>query len=144
KRAPGATPRLVALLGDPTSVPYLKASALDLLVLQPPDATIVSFLEPYAHDADPNLRAIAVRALDHHDAAGRARWRELGLSDAHPFVRMETFSMIKEVETLAPAAIDGNLADVMAYMSPPTDGLVHLVTVRHRRHELREALGLLD
>ena len=29
-------------------------------------------------------------------------------------------------------------------MSPPTDGIVHLVTVRHRRGELREALALLD
>ena len=30
----------------------------------------------------------------------------------------------------------------MAYMSPPTDGVVHLITVRHRRGELREALDL--
>jgi hypothetical protein len=57
---------------------------------------------------------------------------------------METFSMIKDVQTLTPQAIDRQLADVLQYMSPPTDGVVHVLTVRHRRGELREALSLVD
>lgn len=144
KMEAGATDRLIALAKDPTSVPYLKLSALDLLFLQPPEARVVAEIESFAHDSDPGLRASAIRALDHHDVAGRAKWRELGLSDAHPFVRMETFAMIKESDALSPAAIERNLSDVLAYMNPPTDGLVHLVTLRHKRHELREALDLLD
>jgi hypothetical protein len=142
--APGATDKLVALLTARKTGSYLKASALDLLVIQPPDARIVPSLVPFATDEDPNLRAIAIRALDVHDAQGRAHWRSLGLSDAHPYVRMETFSLVKNVETLASADIDKNRDDVLAYMSPPTDGLIHLITVRHRRHEFREALALLD
>ena len=144
KIAPGATGRLLRLLEDKNSGSYLKASALDYLDIQPPDAAAITAITPYATGEDPNLRASAIRALDHHDPDGRKHWRELGLADAHPYVRMEIFSMIKEVETLAPAAIERNLADVLAYMSPPNDGLVHLITVRHRRGELREALALID
>ena len=68
----------------------------------------------------------------------------MGLADAHPYVRMETFSMITDVQTLTPQAIEHQVADVMEYMSPPTDGIVHVITVRHRRGELREALGLVE
>jgi hypothetical protein len=56
---------------------------------------------------------------------------------------METFSMIKDVQTLSPEAIDRDLADVLQFMSPPSDGIIHLLTVRHRRGELREALALV-
>jgi hypothetical protein len=52
--------------------------------------------------------------------------------------------MIKDVQTLTPQDIDRQLADVLQYMSPPTDGIVHVLTVRHRRGELREALALTD
>jgi hypothetical protein len=144
KREPGATARLLALLTKPGTPTYLQASALDLLVIQPLDPSVLAVVAPFATDIDPDLRAIAIRALDAHDVQGRAHWRALGLADDHPFVRMETFSMIKDVETLAPADIDRDLSDVLSYMSPPSDGLVHLITVRHRRHELPEALALLD
>ena len=144
KVAPGATDRLVALLTKPGTGNYLKASALDLLVIQPRDPRVVPVIAPFATDPDPDLRAIAIRALDVHDVEGRPHWRALGLADPHPFVRMEIFSMIKDVETLAPADIERDLADVLAYMSPPTDGIIHLLTIRHRRHELEEALALLD
>ncbi|HEX3345459.1 MAG TPA: multiheme c-type cytochrome, partial [Polyangiaceae bacterium] len=147
KVAPGAVERLAKLLTDPTTVPYLKASALDLLLLQPHDASLVPMVAPYATDPDPYLRARAIRLLDELDPPGRARWRAMGLADAHPYVRMETFSMVKDVETLSSQAIDRQLADVLEYMSPPTDGVVHVLTVRHRRGELREAealVGLLE
>lgn len=142
RRAPGATERLLALLDEPSA--YLRASALDLLVIQPPDARVAPRLAPLARDEDPQLRSIAIRALEHHDAAGRARWIALGLADAHPFVRMETFSMVRDVATLPPEAIERALADTLAHMQPPTAGLVHLITVRHRRGELREALALVQ
>lgn len=144
KRAPGATGELVALLTGADTGRYLRASALDLLVLQPPDGSVVPAVAPYVTDPDPYLRAAAIRALDVHDPRGRQHWRSLGLADAHPYVRMETFSLFKDVENLAGADIERNLDDVLATMSPPTDGLVHLITVRHRRGELREALDLLD
>jgi hypothetical protein len=144
KKAPGAAGRLAALLTDPSTVTYLKASALDLLLLQPPDASLVATVAPYATDPDPYLRASAIRVLDQVDPTGRARWRAMGLADAHPYVRMETFSMIKDVQTLSPPDIDRDLADVLQYMSPPTDGVVHILTVRHRRGELREALAMVD
>ncbi len=144
KKAPGATSRLVELLSDRDTVPYLKASALDLLLVQPRDAALASVLAPYASDPDPYLRAAAIRALDVHDVAGRPRWRAMGLADAHPYVRMETFSMIDDVQTLSPESIDRQLDDVMQYMSPPNDGIIHVLTVRHRRKELREALALVD
>ncbi|MEO7093076.1 MAG: multiheme c-type cytochrome [Polyangiales bacterium] len=144
KKAPGSTERLVKLLTDPTTVTFLKASALDLLVIQPADPKLVAVLEPFVTSTDPNLRAIALRALDKHDPAGRPRWRALGLADAHPFVRMEVFSFIEDVETLTPAAIAHDLEDTLAFKSPPTDGLVHLITVRHKRHELPEAIELVD
>jgi len=51
--------------------------------------------------------------------------------------------MIKDVQTLTSEAIDRDLADVLQFMSPPTDGIVHVLTVRHRRGELREALALV-
>ena len=145
KSAPGATDSLVALLTKPRAGTYLQASALDLLVIQPHDPRLVPTLTPFARDPEPYLRASAIRALDAHDVeSGRAAWRTLGLSDAHPYVRMETFSLVKDVTTLSPEAIDRNLEDVLAYMSPPTDGIVHLITVRHRRGELRQALALVD
>jgi hypothetical protein len=144
KSAPGAAARLVKILADPTSVTYLQASALDLLAVQPHDPGLVPAITPFATSPDPYLRASALRALDVHDDAGRARWRAEGLADAHPYVRMEAFSLYKDVRALPPAAIDRQLADVMAFMSPPTDGLVHLVTVRHKRGELREALAVID
>jgi hypothetical protein len=144
KKAAGASARLGAMLTEPTTVSYLKASALDLLLLQPPDPGLVTSITPYATDPDPYLRAAALRALDAYDPAGRASWRAMGLADAHPYVRMETFSMIKDVQTLTPQDIDRQLADVLQYMSPPTDGIVHVLTVRHRRGELREALALTD
>jgi hypothetical protein len=144
KEAPGAASRLAKLLSDKDTVTYLKASALDLLLFQPPDPALVPAIAPYATDPDPYLRASAIRVLDAVDPPGRARWRSMGLSDAHPFVRMETFSMIKDVETLSPEAIARDLDDVLTYMSPPVDGLVHLATVHHKRGELREAVALLD
>ena len=144
KTAPGAAIGLGRMLADRDTVPYLKASALDLLLLQPPDAGLVETVAPYATDPDPSLRSSAIRVLDAYDPAGRARWRAMGLADPHPYVRMETFSMIKDVETLTPQAIERQLADVMEYMSPPTDGVVHVLTVRHRRGELREALALVN
>jgi hypothetical protein len=143
KGGPDATRQLEELLADPGSGKYLRASALDLLGIQRPDAGAVASLAPYATDPDPYLRAAAIRSLDVHDPAERARWRSLGLADAHPYVRMETFSLVKDVETLTETDIEKDLEDVMAYMSPPTDGIVHLVTVRHRRGELRQALELL-
>jgi len=144
KKAPGIAAKLAEMLTDPDTGKYLKASALDLMDVQPPDPSLVQAIAPYATNPDPYLRASAIRALDVYDPAGRERWRSMGLADAHPYVRMETFSMIKNVETLSPESIDRNLADVLAYMSPPVDGLVHLATVRHRRGELREALEVLD
>jgi hypothetical protein len=144
KKDPGATSRLAAILTDSSTVAYLKASALDLLLIQSPDASLVETVAPYATDPDPYLRASAIRVLDAYDPAGRSRWRAMGLGDIHPYVRMETFSMIKDVQTLTPQAIDRQLADVLQYMSPPTDGVVHVLTVRHRRGELREALSLVD
>ncbi len=144
KKVPGIASKLAAMLTDPKSVTYLRASALDLLLLQPPDPTLVESLAPFASDPDPYLRAAAIRALDAYDPAGRAHWRTAGLADAHPYVRMETFSMIKDVQTLAPQDIDRHLADVLQYMSPPTDGIVHVLTVRHRRGELREALAVVE
>jgi len=144
KKAPGAVSRLVKMLTDPGAVAYLKVSALDLLLIQPPDASLVETVASYATNPDPYLRASAIRVLDEYDPAGRSRWRALGLGDIHPYVRMETFSMIKDVQTLTPQAIDRQLADVLQYMSPPTDGVVHVLTVRHRRGELREALALVD
>ena len=143
KKAPGTPARLAAMLSDKNTVTYLEASALDLLLLQPPDPGLVATIAPYASDPDPYLRASAIRALDVHDPAGRAHWRSLGLGDSHPYVRMETFSMIKDVQTLTSEAIDRDLADVLQFMSPPTDGIVHVLTVRHRRGELREALALV-
>ena len=144
KKAAGASARLAAMLTEPTTVSYLKASALDLLLLQPPDPGLVTAITPYATDPDPYLRAAALRALDAYDPAERARWRAMGLADAHPYVRMETFSMIKDVQTLTTQDIDRQLSDVLQYMSPPTDGIVHVLTVRHRRGELREALVLTE
>ena len=144
KKAPGVAARLAEMLKDPDTGKYLKASALDLLDVQSPDPSLAQAIAPYASDPDPYLRASAIRALDAYDPAGRERWHSLGLADAHPYVRMETFAMIKNMETLSPESIDRDLADVLAYMSPPVDGLVHLATVRHKRGELREALELLD
>lgn len=143
KAAPGATQKLLALLTDPDTGEYLRASALDLLSMQPPDATVVDVVAPYVKAPEPYLRAAAIRALDVHDPAGRQRWRRQGLEDDHPFVRMETFSLFKDVEHLTPADTERDLQDVLTYMSPPTDGIVHLVTVHHRRGELREALSLV-
>jgi hypothetical protein len=114
------------------------------LAVQPPDPRVVAAATPYATNADPQLRASALRALDLHDPAGRSKWHAMGLADAHPYVRMETFAMIKEVESLSTADIEKDVDDVIAYMSPPNDGLVHLITVRHKRGELREALALVD
>jgi hypothetical protein len=139
KSAPGAGDRLVKLLDSDSA--YLQASALDLLLLQPPDGKRAPLLERFARSDDPQLRAPAIRALMSYDAP---RWAAIGLGDAHPFVRMETFSFIKDVSLLTPAAIDRDLADTLAYKRPPVDGLVHLITVRHRRHELKEAQALLD
>ncbi len=144
RSAPGATERLAALLVDEESGRYLRASALDLLALQRPDAQLIPLLAPLAGDADPERRALAIRALQIHDAAHLAHWVQLGLADAHPYVRMETFSFCKDMSLLTPAAIDRDLADTLAYKNPPSDGLVHLITVRHRRGEIREALSLLE
>jgi hypothetical protein len=143
KAAPGAAKELTDLLADPSAGTYLEASALDLLGVQPPDASLAPVLAPYVTHADPYLRAAAIRALDVHDVPGRSRWRSAGLADPHPYVRMETFSLFKDVENLTTRDIEHNLDDILAYMSPPTDGIVHLITVRHRRGELREALDLL-
>jgi hypothetical protein len=136
--------RLAKLLDDRDTVQYLKASALDLLDLQPPDPTLVPVVVPYATDPDPYLRASAIRALDAYDPAGRDRWRALGLADEHPYVRMEAFTLFGDPRSLTPQAIDRELSDVLQSMAPPTDGLVHLITVRHKRGELREALQLLE
>ena len=121
KKAPGAaTQRLVALLTKHDTGTYLQASALDLLDVQPRDPALVATLAPFARDPDPYLRAAAIRALEtHDDPAARPGWLTLGLADAHPFVRLETFSMVKDVKTLSPEQLDRELADVLAYMSPP-------------------------
>jgi len=144
KQAPDASERLVALLTDKDSVAYLRASALDLLALQPPDPDLVDTLARFTRDPDPNLRAIAIRALIHHDQANPRRWQDLGLADAHPFVRMDTFELVKDPASLSESAFARELDDVLAYGAPPTDDLVHLITLRHRRGELAQAMALVD
>ncbi len=145
KSAPGATQRLVALLTKHDVGTYLQASALDLLDVQPRDPALVPTLAPFARGPEPYLRAAAIRALEtHDDPAARPGWLTLGMSDAHPFVRLETFSMVKDVAMLTPEQLDRELADVLAYMSPPTDGLAHLIAVHNRRGEARQALELVD
>ena len=144
KRTPGAAAKLVAVLTDADTGQYLKASALDLLDLQPPDPSLAAAIAPFAESPDPYLRTSAIRALDDYDPPGRQRRHAAGLADASPYVRMETFAMVKDVSALEPEAIDRQLADVMAYMSPPIDGLLHLAAVRRKRGELREALQTLD
>ncbi len=57
---------------------------------------------------------------------------------------MEAFSQIKDPATLTPAAFERQLADVLAHQNPPVQGLQHLVTLRHKRGELGEALALID
>ncbi|MGH7295075.1 MAG: hypothetical protein ACRELB_09085, partial [Polyangiaceae bacterium] len=143
-KAAGASSRLAAMLADEDTVTYLKASALDLLLLQPPDPGLVQTIAPYATDPDPYLRASAIRTLDAYGPPGPSKWRAMGLADAHPYVRMETFALTRDVQQLTPRDIDRDLDDVLTYMSPPNDGLVHLITVRHRRGELREALELVN
>lgn len=143
-KAPDATARLARLLEDPDSGAYLRASALDLVLLQPPDAKLAPLLERFTRDASPQLRACAIRALMLHDPAGRARWQALGLGDAHPFVRMETFAQVSDFSTLTPEQIERETDDALAYAQPATWALVHLITVRHRRGQLREALALAD
>ncbi|HTM20547.1 MAG TPA: hypothetical protein VL172_08575, partial [Kofleriaceae bacterium] len=110
-----ASERLYALLTDRDTGTYLRISALDLLALQPPDDRIAAAAEARAADPDPQLRAAALRALDRHDPA-----------------------------ELTPAALDRALADVLAFQSPPTEGLLRLIDLRRRRGELAEALALLD
>jgi Cytochrome c554 and c-prime len=144
KRAPGASAELTRLLDDPASGTYLVASALDLLAAQPPDARLAPRLARYAADGEPQLRASAIRALATHDAAHRAEWLRRGLADPHPFVRMETFALVDDVQWLAPAALERELADALAHAQPPTHRLIHLITVRHKRGELREALALVE
>jgi hypothetical protein len=144
KAAPGSTERLLGLLADDKSGHYLQASALDLLVIQPEDARVIAAVEPLARSSDPQLRALAIRVLDRHDKARRAQWLQTGLSDAHPYVRMETFGMVKDMPLFTPEAIARELDDTLAYKQPPVPGLVHLITVRHRRGEIHEALALLD
>jgi hypothetical protein len=144
KRAAGAGERLLRLLADEKAGHYLHASVIDLLMEQPSDARWVTALAPFADGDDVELRGLALRALVTLDATERRRWVERGLADAHPYVRMETFAAVKDPALLTAAAIERELSDTLAYKNPPTDGLVHLITVRHRRGELKEALALLD
>ena len=142
KQAPDAAGRLVPLLGD--SSRYLQASALDLLAALPPDPALAPALAPLAGDRSPQLRALAIRALDTHDPARRQHWRELGLADPDPFVRMETFALYQDPQSLTPAAFDRELMDTLAFKALPVPSLVHLITLRHRRGELAEALALVE
>jgi hypothetical protein len=141
KSVPGATQRLVALLSKPDAGTYLQASALDLLDVQPRDPSLVPTLAPFARGPEPYLRAAAIRALEmHDDPTAQPGWLTLGLSDAHPFVRLETFWMVKNVRTLSPEQLDRELADVLAYMSPPIDGLAHLIAVRNGLEDVRAGI----
>jgi len=144
KRDPDATARLLELVAADKTPRYLLLSALDLLVIQPPDPRVPPALQALTQHSAPELRAAALRALASHDPAGRQRWLDAGLGDAHPFVRMEAFSQIKDPATLTPAAFERQLADVLAHQNPPVQGLQHLVTLRHKRGELGEALALID
>jgi hypothetical protein len=143
-KAPAATERLVRLIEDPATGRYLRDSAIDLTLLQPPSPQLVPVLTPLAAAPDPETRAAAIRALLEHDPAGRREWAARGLGDAHPFVRMETFAAVRDPSMLTPAAIDRDRADTLAYKQRLSDGFVHLITLRYKRGEFREALALAD
>jgi hypothetical protein len=141
---PGATDRLLAMLADPDAGPYLHASALDLLAIQPVDARAVAAATPLADAADPQLRAAALRVLDRHDPAHRATWHAHGLSDPHPYVRMQTFTLVRDPTALTDAALARQLADVLDFQSPPTEGLRRLAEIHTRRGDQARAAAVLQ
>jgi hypothetical protein len=88
RRAPEASGALAAILADPKSGQYRVASALDLLEAQSADLQVAPSIEPWTHDEDPWVRALALRALLQHDRAHAGEIWLRGISDPHPLVRI--------------------------------------------------------
>lgn len=142
-REPGATARLVALLGAPSTDPYLRASVLELVAEQEKDPALEQVLAPWARDPDPQTRQTAIAALIAH-AADAVTWRRLGSSDAHPFVRMKTFVLETDPKRYDAATIDRQVEDLIRHVGRPIDELVRIAKLRASRGEIDQAVALAE
>ena len=91
--APGARDALLAIVGDATLSPFVRASAIARL--EPDGAVLRSFdTEGVLRDSDPTIRATAVRVLGRLAPPLRARALGPMLGDGSRLVRMQTAEAI--------------------------------------------------
>ncbi len=112
-KAPDATPRLLALAGDPTRPAIARASAMDRLHGQPQDRsdpTTLLTVRRLLADPDALVRAQAVRYLDLMDLRTRVELVWPLLSDPARTVRLETTRVLAPVMR---QGIGGKLAEQM-------------------------------
>ena len=144
ERAPGASAALTAVLADPSTGPYLRASVLDLLALQGADPGVVPVARRSVDDPDPWVRALAYRALIENDRPHAERWRTAGLEDAHAFVRLTVFPLTRDLSKLTDDGLERHLRDTFAWCQrPPTAELRNVARALSGRGRHARAMEVL-
>jgi hypothetical protein len=143
KRQAGAVPGLLAVLDDPASGDYLRQSALELLMRQPPDPTIPPKIATLAGDPDPHTRAAAIGALMAHDGDAE-RWRKLGANDEHPYVRYVAFTRARDIRALSEEEMAQIERDVVESTIIPFGLLGMVADAYAARGEPHRALAVIE
>ncbi len=120
-------------------------AALRALSSQPPDPTIASIVSPLAGHTEPVVRAAALGALAHHDAAKWQDWKRRGARDPNPFVRIMAFEAERDGSSLSAESQARYLADVLNAATVPLAGpLLLLAQVKMRQGDRMGAQQLLE
>jgi hypothetical protein len=143
-KVPQAKGELAAMLEDRQSGLYRDESALDLLELQPPDPGLAKVIEPWTRDADPWVRALAYRALFHHDAANAGPIWDRAQADPHALVRLTMFPLSPDAARLTVAGIERYLRDDLEWaQAPPPLDLANAARAMVLKGDLARGLELV-
>lgn len=125
QQRPEARASLAAVITSSTTIPFARLSALEASLAVAPYPELVPSIEPLLADEGAGTRALAYRALMHHDGANILRWRDRGLADRNPLVRIEALLAANTAKGVTREKLEQVLQDLYRHDTlPPKDELL--------------------
>ncbi len=123
-----------------TAIEFARLSALDALFAFPPEPALVPAVIVFLSSEAAGSRALAYRALLHHDPAKATIWRDRGLQDTNALVRIETLLAAPDLLGVPFSQIEQVLRDLYAHDTlPPKDELEAIAVKLEQIGELAPA-----
>ncbi len=145
--ARSGAPVALELLGllEPERGQMLQASALELLGEQPADRALIPRLMPIWKGEAPQLRALALSAMAHHEPERAPGWLAQARGDASPFVRLLSVEIsLERKDPLSEAVLREYLQTLLEHArNPPLRQLDRVIERYLSDAKLEEAGALI-